>query len=196
MLMSCPHDSMHDLRLSLLDDVRILCQSADPQLPETPEFPNSYHGRSEIWAIMMLCTTAVSFPHDPVSQVMNPDHIHHPLPVSEERTSRAQKIRARPMIIFRDDIRHASGLIYAVMEAWRSKLRDYHVPGEASAMTGAKLAALVCKHMRAVFRAHRRALKNNWDYSVRSRDPLPSVDAADNGNALEAESALEDNDGI
>ena len=31
------------------------------------------------------------------------------------------------------------------MEACRSKLRDYHVPGEASAMTGAKLAALVCK---------------------------------------------------
>ena len=31
------------------------------------------------------------------------------------------------------------------MEVWRSKLRDYHVPGEASAMTGGKLAALVCK---------------------------------------------------
>ena len=51
--------------------------------------------------------------------------------------------------------------IYAVIEAWRRKLRDYHMPGEASAMMGAKLAALVCKHMRAVFRAHRRALKNN-----------------------------------
>ena len=60
------------------------------------------------------------------------------------------------------------------MEAWRSKLRDYHVPGEASAMTGAKLAALVCKHMRAVFRLRRRLLKNNVEYSKRSRDPPPS----------------------
>ena len=66
--------------------------------------------------------------------------------------------------------------IYAVMEAWRSKLRDYHVPGEASEMTGAKLAALVCKHMRAVCRLRRRLLKNNEEYSKRSRDPPPSVD--------------------
>ncbi len=194
MLMFCPHDSMYDLRIRFLDDVKSLCQSADPQLPGTPEFPISHKGRSEIWAVMMLCTTAVSFPHGPAIKAYH--HIHVPLPVSEQRTSKAQEIRARSMIIIPDDIRHASGWIYAVMEAWRSKLRDYHVPGEASAMTGAKLAALVCKHMRAVFRTHRRALKNDWGYSVRNRDPLPSVDMADSENALEAESALEDNDGI
>ena len=38
-------------------------------------------------------------------------------------------------------------------------------------MTGAKLAALVCKHMRAVLRAHRRALKNNMEYCARTRVP-------------------------
>ena len=38
-------------------------------------------------------------------------------------------------------------------------------------MMGAKLAAQVCKHMRAVFRAHRRALKNTVEYCARTRDP-------------------------
>ena len=78
----------------------------------------------------------------------------------------------------------ASSCIYAVMEAWRSKLRDYHVPEEASAMTGAKqLAALVCKHMRALFRMRRGLLKNNVEYtdSERSRDPSPPVNAAGTG---------------
>ena len=51
MLVICPHVSMNDLRKRLLDDVKSLCQSADPQLPGTPEFPNSYNGRSEIWAV-------------------------------------------------------------------------------------------------------------------------------------------------
>ena len=41
-------------------------------------------------------------------------------------------------------------------------------------MIGAKLAALVCKHMRAVCRLRRRLLKNNVEYSTRSRDPPPS----------------------
>ena len=64
------------------------------------------------------------------------------------------------------------------MQSWRhgkKKLRDYHVPGEASAMMCAKLAALVCNHMRAVFRAH--------EYCARTRDPPPG-----SGN----ESATED----
>ena len=48
------------------------------------------------------------------------------------------------------------------------------MPGEASAMTGAKLAALVCKHMRTLFRTRRRLLENNVEYSVRSRNPPPN----------------------
>ena len=47
--------------------------------------------------------------------------------------------------------------MHAVMEACRKKLRDYHLPGKAPAIMGAKLAALVRKHIRAVFRADRRA---------------------------------------
>ncbi len=54
-------------------------------------------------------------------------------------------------------------------------------------MTGAKLAALVCKHMRTLFRTHRRLLKNDVGYSERKRDPLPSEDADVAGYAEEDE---------
>ena len=50
-------------------------------------------------------------------------------------------------------------------------------------MTGAKLAALVCNHMRAGFRLRRRLLKNNVEYSERSRDPPPCMDGDDVGLA-------------
>ena len=59
-----------------------------------------------------------------------------------QRRLREREIRAMPVIHNRGGIAQAASWIYAVMQAWRSKLRDYHVPGEASAMTGAKLAAL------------------------------------------------------
>ena len=136
-------------------------------------------------AIMMLCTTAASFPPD----LADPMEYYYslPAPVSEEATVRAKEIRARPMIHIRDGVVQASNWMYAVMEAWRSKLRDYHVPGEASAMLGVKLAALVCKHMRTLFRVHRRLLKNDVGYSERSRDPLPSEDADGVGYAVEDE---------
>ena len=52
-------------------------------------------------------------------------------------------------------------------------------------MTGAKLVALVCKHMRAVFRANRRVLKNNVEYCERKRDPPPNVDGSGGGSATE-----------
>ena len=58
------------------------------------------------------------------------------LPISEEGTQRVQEVRTMPIIHSRDGIVQAASWIYAVMEAWRSKLRDYHVPGEASAISG------------------------------------------------------------
>ena len=114
----------------------------------------------------MLCTTAASFP--PTDIVGLFPYNEDLFPISEEATEWAEEIRAQPPIHVREGIVRASRWIYAVMEAWRSKLRDYHVPGEASAMTGAKLAALVFKHMRAVLRLRRRLLKNNVEYSTRS----------------------------
>ena len=106
----------------------------DPQSPEPPEITNSYFGRSEMWAVMMLCTTAASFQPDLPSFL---EYRNIRVPVSEE----AKEIHARPMIHTRDGVVQASSWIYAVMEAWRTKLRDYHVPGEASVMTGASMQA-------------------------------------------------------
>ena len=52
------------------------------------------------------------------------------------------------------------------------KLRGYHKIGETAVMPGAKLAALVTRHMRTVFTEHRRVLEDDYDYSIRARDPL------------------------
>ena len=132
----------------MIDDVKNLCQSSvDPQFPDPPEFLRSFFGQSELWSVLMLCTTAASFPPDQPSYL---DQLTLWEPVSDEATKEAKELRACPDVHSRCGVVQASRWIYAVMEAWRSKLRDYHVPGEASAMTGAKLVALVCKHMRAV----------------------------------------------
>jgi hypothetical protein len=85
--------------------------------------------------------------------------------------------------------------MHAVMEAWRRKLRDYHVPGEASIMLGAKLAALVCTHMWAVFRAHRRALKNNVEYCARTRHPPLNMDGSGGESATEDDHGMQCIDG-
>jgi hypothetical protein len=61
-----------------------------------------------------------------------------------------------------------------------NNLEQYH-PVE----TSNQLAALVCKQMRAVFRAHRRALKNNVEYCERKRDPPPNADGSGGGSATE-----------
>ena len=59
-------------------------------------------------------------------------------------------------------------------------------------MTGAKLAALVCKHMRAVFRAHMRALKNNVEYCATSETRSASPPSRQCGWESGGESATED----
>ena len=47
-----------------------------------------------------------------------------------------------------------------------------HKIGETAAMPGAKLAALVTRHMKIVFAQHRSVLEDVYDYSIRARDPL------------------------
>ena len=172
MLMECPHASMLNLRVRLRDDVKEQCLDAHSEYPEPPKFPNTYFGDSELWSVLMLCTTAASFPPDPAILMDYQDTAW--VPFSEEATKVAEEIRAKPTLHIRDGIVHASRWTYAVMQAWKSKLRDNHVPDEASAMTGAKLAAIVCKHMRTLFRTRRRLLENNVEYSVRSRNPPPN----------------------
>ena len=65
--------------------------------------------------------------------------------------------------------------MHAVRDGGMEKIASIrHVPGEASAMVGAKLAALVCNLMRVVFRSHRRALKNN-NMLCKDREPGESA---------------------
>ena len=65
MLVRCQHASIKEMRDRFVDEVKNLCRlDADPQSPEPPEFTNSYFGRSEMGAVMMLCTTAIGFPPD------------------------------------------------------------------------------------------------------------------------------------
>ena len=52
------------------------------------------------------------------------------------------------------------------------KLRGYHKIGETAVMPGIKLAPLVAKQMRTVFTEHRKVLEDDYDYSIRARDPL------------------------
>ena len=59
-----------------------------------------------------------------------------------------------------------------LLDKWMEKLRGYHKIGETAGMPGAKLAALVTRHMRTVFAEHRRVLKDDYDYSIRARDLL------------------------
>ena len=59
-----------------------------------------------------------------------------------------------------------------VITVWMDRLREYHNVGDTAAMPGAKVVAMVCAHMRRVFTEHRKALKNNIEYCLRSRDSV------------------------
>ena len=74
------------------------------------------------------------------------------------------------------------------MEAWRRKLRDYHVPGRGVGYDGCQVTGTSVQ-AHASIQAHRRALKNNMEYCARTRDP-PNADESG------GESATEDNDGM
>ena len=84
----------------------------------------------------------------------------------------AEQIRARVTVHDRDGIIRAVTWMQPLLDKWTERLRGYHKIGETAAMPGAKLAALVTRHMRTVFAEHRRVLEDDYDYSVRARDPL------------------------
>ena len=121
---------------------------------------------------MMLCTSSMSFPVQP--QMADP--LHRPwtqLEVTPTEKAVAEEIRARVTIHDRDGIIKAVAWLQPLLEKWMDKLRGYHKIGETAIMPGAKLADLVTKHMRTVFTEHRKALKNDFNYSIRARDPPP-----------------------
>ena len=166
MLMECPHQSMVVCRDLLRQRVIELSMSDEAMLqsPEPPEFD-----QSKMWAVMMLCASSASFP---VQLQMEP--LQRPwvqLVVSPAEQAVAEGIRARVATHDRDGIIRAVAWLQPLLDRWMDRLRGYHKVGDTAVMPGAKLAALVTKHMRTVFRKHRAALENNVGYRVRNRDP-------------------------
>ena len=87
----------------------------------------------------------------------------------------AKEIRARVTVHDRDGIIRAVAWLQPLLDKWMEKLCGYHKIGETAVMPGAKLADLVAKYMRMVFIEHRKALKNDVNYTTRVRPADSSV---------------------
>ena len=127
--------------------------------------------QSEMWVVMMLGTSWVSFPVQPpmLAPLQRPWVQHQDTAPAENVIARG--IRARGTVHDRDGIIRAKAWLRPLLDKWMEKLRGYHKIGETAIMPGAKLADLVAKHMRTVFIEHRKALENDANYSTRARDP-------------------------
>ena len=127
--------------------------------------------QSELWAVMLLGTSWESLPVQPPMPVpLQRPWIQNQATPAEKVV--AKQIRERVTVHDRDGIIRAVTWMQPLFDKWTERLRGYHKVGETAAMPGAKLAALVTRHMKIVFAQHRRALEDNLDYSVRARDPL------------------------
>ena len=92
--------------------------------------------------------------------------------VTPAEEAAAEQIRARVTVHDRDGIIRAVTWMQPLSGKWTERLRGYHKIGETAAMPGAKLAALVTRHRKIVFTEHKRVLEDDYDYSIRARDPL------------------------
>jgi hypothetical protein len=109
MLMVCPNLSMLNVRERLKTDLENLClMDADPMSLKPPEF-----GEPEMWAVMMLCTTAASLPPQPLQNGRGRRGMRIRA-ISVEENRRARKIRSMPVIHNRARIAKAASWIYAV----------------------------------------------------------------------------------
>ena len=127
--------------------------------------------QSEMWAVMMLGTSWESFPvQPPMLAPLQRPWAQHQATHAEKAT--AEKICTRVTVHDRDGIIRAVTWLQPLLDKWMEKLRGYHKIGETAVMPGTKLAALVTRHMRTVFAEHRRVLEDDYDYSIRARDPL------------------------
>jgi len=171
MLLECPHESMVRCRVRFEQKVRQLSRSEEAvqQSPQVLAFD-----QSELWAVMMLGTSWASFPVQPPMPVpLQRPWIQKQATPAEKGV--AEQIRERVTVHDRDGIIRAVTWMQPLLDKWTERLRGYHKIGETAAMPGAKLAALVTRHMKIVFVQHRRVLEDSLDYSARSRDPLAVI---------------------
>ena len=168
MLLECPHESMVRCRVSFKQKVLQLSRSEEAvqQSPQVLAFD-----QSELWAVMMLGTSWESFPVQPpmLAPLQRPWTQQQVTPAEK---AAAEQIRARVTVHDRDGIIRAVTWLQPLLDKWMEKLRGYHKIGETAVMPGAKLAALVTRHMKIVFAQHRKVLEYDYDYSIRARDPL------------------------
>jgi len=159
MLIGCPHMGMVALRLKLKVDLGTLCAAEDG----LRDRPIPWVSQSGLWSLMLLCTTSESVPQEIRRSARR-----------QERLT-ATEIRDQPPLIVREDVISAVKWLSPLVEEWMDRRRQYHNVGDTAVLPGAKVVALVCAHMRAVFREHRKALEGNVDYCRRSRDPPRAV---------------------
>ena len=168
MLLECPHESMVRCRVRFKQKVLQLSRSVEA-LQQSPQ--ELAFDQSELWAVMMLGASWESFP----VQLPMPAPLQRPWTqqqVTPAEKAIAEQIRARITVHDRDGIIRAVTWMQPLLYKWTERLRGYHKIGETAAMPGAKLAALVTRHMKIVFATHRRVLEDDYDYSIRARDPL------------------------
>ncbi len=159
MLVSCPHGKMEALRVKLKVDLGTLC-AAEVGLHN---HPMPILSQSVMWSLMLLCTTSESVPREVRRSA------RHQVGLT------ATEIRDQPPLIVRDEVVSAVNWLSPLVDEWMDRRRQYHNVGDTAMLPGAKVVAVICAHMRAVFREHRKALEDNVDYCRRSRDPSVSL---------------------
>ena len=171
MLLECPHESMVRCRVRFKQKVLQLSRSEEAVQQSPQADYDVAFDQSELWAVMMLGTSWESFPVQlpMLVPLQRPWTQHH---VTAAEKAAAEQIRARVTVHDRDGIIRAVTWMQPLLGKWTERLRGYHKIGETAAMPGAKLAALVTRHMKIVVAQHRKVLEDDYDYSIRSRDPL------------------------
>jgi len=156
MLITCPNVGMEALRVKLKADLGMLGATEDG----LRDHPVPEMSQSVMWAIMLLCTTSESLP------------VHLRQSARLRETMSAMGRRDELPVIDRGGVQEAVRWLSPLVSEWMDRLREYHNVGDTAAMPGAKVVAMVCAHMRRVFTEHRKALKNNIEYCLRSRDSV------------------------
>ena len=159
MLITCPNVGMEALRVKLKADLGMLGATEDG----LRDHPMPEMSQSVMWAIMLLRTTSESLPV----------HLRQSARLREAMSATGR--RDEPPVIDRGGVQEAVRWLSPLVSEWMDRLREYHNVGDTAAMPGAKVVAMVCAHMRRVFTEHRKALKNNIEYCLRSRDSMGLV---------------------
>ena len=162
MLIECPHQMLRTWRNDLRKAITDLSKEFQVQGP-------TFNRESELWAVMLLCTSTDSFSGQPQPA----PRLVRPLvrPPSVNDVKDAEEIRSRNPIHDREAIVEVVKWMQPLTSAWVGILREHRRVGAAEGMHGAKLTELVCRYMRKLFTLHRNLLNGNHEYRGRKRDP-------------------------